>query len=94
MDAWRAWQVNWFTSGFRTMEARLSRDPETGAFCHGDAVTMADVTLASVTAVARVFRIEMDGIPTVRRIVERCEAMDAFARADPFKQVGAPAQAA
>lgn len=94
MDAWRAWQVNWFTAGFRAMEARLSRDAETGAFCHGDAVTMADVCLASVTAVARVFRIEVDGIPTVRRIVERCEAMDAFARADPFRQVGAPAQAA
>ena len=91
MDAWRAWQVHWFTAGLRTMEARLSADPRTGAFCHGDAPSMADICLASVTAVEKVFRIEVAEVPTVRRIVARCEALDAFARADPMRQAGAPA---
>ncbi len=88
--AWRAWQVNWFTRGFRAMEARLAGDPATGQFCHGDAPTMADICLASVIAVARVFKIEVAAIPTVDGIMARCEAIDAFARANPARQEGAP----
>ncbi len=92
MDAWRAWQMQWFGAGMRTLEKRLANDPETGAFCHGDAVTMADICVMSVNAVMRVFKIAFDDIPTVDRIVARCAALDAFANADPFKQPGAPAQ--
>jgi maleylacetoacetate isomerase len=88
--AWRAWQVNWFTRGFQTMEARLAGDPATGRFCHGDVPTMADICLASVIAVARVFKIEVAGVPTVNGIMARCEAIEAFARANPVRQQGAP----
>ncbi len=89
--AWRAWQVTWFTRGFQAMEARLAHDPATGAFCHGDTPTVADICLASVVAVRRVFKIEVPDIPTVDRITATCDALDAFARADPFRQAGAPA---
>jgi maleylacetoacetate isomerase len=88
--AWRGWQVTWFTRGFQAMEARLAHDPETGAFCHGDTPTMADICLASVVAVQRVFKVEVPGIPTVDRIMARCDALDAFARANPSRQPGAP----
>lgn len=88
--AWRAWQVQWFTTGLRAVEARLSADPATGQFCHGDAVTIADITLASILAVMRVFRIAVEDTPTVDRIVARCETIEAFAAADPRRQVGAP----
>jgi maleylacetoacetate isomerase len=88
--AWRAWQVNWFTRGFQAMEARLAGDPATGQFCHGDAPTVADICLASVVAVARVFKIEVARIPTVDGIMARCEAIEAFARANPMRQDGAP----
>jgi maleylacetoacetate isomerase len=88
--AWRAWQVNWFTRGFQAMEARLSNDPATGAFCHGDTPTLADICLASVTAVAKVFKVEVPDIPTVNRISARCAEIPAFAKAEPMAQVGAP----
>ena len=89
--AWRAWQINWFTTGLQAVEQRLASESQTGNFCHGDAPTMADICLASVIAVMRVFKIEVPGIPTVDGIVARCEALDAFAKAAPSRQVGAPA---
>lgn len=89
--AWRAWQVQWFSTGLQALEQRLANEDATGAFCHGDSVGIADITLASLLAVMRVFKIEVPGTPTVDRIVARCDAHPAFAQAAPLLQVGAPA---
>ena len=88
--AWRAWQTHWFSTGLRAVEQRLASDGRTGAFCHGDAVTVADIVLMSIVVVTRVFKIEVAGIPTIDRIAARCEALEAFAKADPMRQEGAP----
>jgi maleylacetoacetate isomerase/maleylpyruvate isomerase len=88
--AWRAWQQQWFGAGLQALEQRLAGEPGTGRFCHGDTPTLADVCLASVLVVARVFKIEVEGIPTVNRIMAECERLDAFIRADPRLQAGAP----
>ena len=89
-DAWRAWQIQWFGTGLRAIEQRLAGEPGTGRFCHGDSPTMADICLASIFAVTRVFKIDFDDIPTARRIVAECEKLEAFAAADPSRQAGAP----
>ncbi|CAN5267441.1 maleylacetoacetate isomerase [soil metagenome] len=88
--AWRAWQIHWFTTGLQAIEQRLSTEPETGVFCHGDTPTIADICLASIVVVMRVFKIEVTGIPTVMRIMAACEPLEAFAKADPRRQAGAP----
>ena len=89
--AWRAWQTHWFGTGLAAVERRLATEADSGAFCHGDSVGMADICLASIAAVMRVFKITVPGIPTVDRIVAACDAQEAFARADPSRQQGAPA---
>lgn len=91
--AWRGWQIQWFTTGLQAVERKLSAEAETGTFCHGDRVSVADICLASILVVMRVFKIEVPAIPTVTRIMAACEAEPAFAAADPRQQAGAPVAA-
>ncbi|MEA2741309.1 MAG: maleylpyruvate isomerase [Acetobacteraceae bacterium] len=89
--AWRAWQIQWFTTGLQALETRLATEAATGTYCHGNTVTIADILLMSIVAVMRVFRISVPDIPTIDRIVALCEPQEAFAKAAPSKQEGAPA---
>jgi len=89
-DALRAWRTTWFTRGLQAFEQRLATEAETGTFCHGDSITLADICLASIKVVLPVFKIEVPGTPIIDRIFAACEAQEAFAKAAPLRQVGAP----
>jgi maleylacetoacetate isomerase len=88
--AMRDWRITWIRRALSIIEAHLAGDPATGEFCHGGSVTFADICLASLGTVAKTFKFEITNVPTVTRILDRCEQLDAFARAHPSRQLGAP----
>ena len=88
--AWRAWQVQWFGTGLAAVEQRLASEAGTGTFCHGDTPTMADICVASIVVMLRIFKITIPDIPTIDRIMVACDAHPAFISAAPNRQVGAP----
>ena len=81
-----AWYRHWITLGLGAVEAILAKDPRTGRFCHGDTPTLADCCLLPQVFNARRFDCDLTAMPTVRRIAETCEALDALHRAAPAGQ--------
>lgn len=77
------WYRHWVESGLAALERQLAGHPSTGAFCHGDAPTLADCVLVPQIHNARRFECRLDHVPTVMRIFERCMALDAFAKTQP-----------
>jgi maleylacetoacetate isomerase len=86
------WLAHWSLKALEAIEGHLAKEKETGRFCHGDALTFADICLASqVIGATAYFKCDVSGVPTAMRIYDECMKNDAFSRFHPMKQPGAPA---
>ncbi len=85
-----AWCGTWIAAGFDAIEALLAADPSRGAFCFGDAPTLADVYLVPQVESARRFGVDLSRWPLISAVDAACAALPAFADAAPGRQPDAP----
>ena len=82
------WARHWLSWGLAAMEEAVASGA--GTFCHGDAVTLADLFLAPQLYGARRFGVDLSGCPTLLRVEASCRELEAFRRAEPDAQPDAP----
>ncbi len=80
------WFRHWVAETFGPIETRLSREPETGKFCHGDTPGLADICMVPQVFNNLRFEVDMTPYPTISRIHKACMELPAFADAAPMKQ--------
>lgn len=85
-DAVSEWFRHWVALGFEALEARLTSEAGTGAFCHGDTPTLADICLYAQALNNRRFEVDMAAYPFSNAIIGRCSDQPAFAAAEPARQ--------
>jgi maleylacetoacetate isomerase len=82
----QAWYNHWIATGFEALETILAGDPRTGDFCFGNQPGLADACLVPQVVNAGNFKLDLAPYPVIRRIFDRCMAMEAFATAHPSRQ--------
>ena len=87
------WIRHWFDRGTEAIEARLTEAGASGPYAHVERITLADLALVSHVIGARLFRADLGLAPRLVALADRCLVLEAFARAHPLAQPGAPAAA-
>lgn len=81
------WIRHWNDTASAAFEESIARDPRTGKFCIGDTPTIADICLVPhIASTIMLYKNDLSGLPTVKRIFENCMALDAFSTTHPLKQ--------
>ena len=87
------WARHWLDLGSEAIEAYLTGGDSTAdLYAYGNAITIADIALASHVVGVELFGANIRIAPTLKKITDRCFLNPAFSGAHPLKQSGAPCQ--
>jgi maleylacetoacetate isomerase len=81
-----AWSRHWIATGFKAMEVMLTDNAATGRYCHGETPGMADACMVPQVYNALRWKLPMEDYPTLWRIYQACNELDAFRLAAPEGQ--------
>jgi maleylacetoacetate isomerase len=84
-EAVKTWFNHWISLGFEAIEHMLE-SPQTGRFCHGDTVSLADICLIPQVVNAGNFALDLAAFPRIRAIHAAAMALPEFERALPKNQ--------
>jgi maleylacetoacetate isomerase len=85
-QAVQTWYNHWIKEGFEALEAVLRSSSETGAFCHGDAPSLADICLVPQVVNSQNFKLDLSPYPTIQQIYAEAVKLPAFEKAFPQNQ--------
>ncbi len=85
-----SWARYWYGHALTALETTLQEFAST--YCFGETVTMADVFLVPQIVTANRFNLDLSPFPTLKKIYDNCNKLEAFARAHPFRQPDTPAE--
>ena len=80
------WYHRWIADGFKAFETVIKNT--SGDFCFGDEPTLADICLVPQVYNAKRYEVDLGPFPTIRTINDRCQEIEAFAKAAPQHQPG------
>jgi maleylpyruvate isomerase len=82
------WVRHWLAFALGGLERAVAEGA--GRYCHGDAVTLADLFLAPQLYGARRFGVDLAPFPTLTRVEAALRQLEAFQQAEPDRQPDAP----
>lgn len=83
-DLKNEWNVHWIEGGLRIVEELLRRHG--GRYSYGDQISAADCLLVPQVFASKRFGVDVTKFPTIVRVAENCETLEAFKAAHPSKQ--------
>lgn len=84
----KQWIQHWIHLGFSALETQLTEQQlATTKFCFGNTPSLADVCLVPQFFSAQRFECDLTRFPTLKRIVDNCNELSAFANAYPVEPV-------
>lgn len=78
------WYQHWVKLGFAGLETLLVQ--ESGRYCFGDKLSLADVCLIPQVYNAKRFKVSLNDFPNIERIYDECNKLTAFIAAKPENQ--------
>lgn len=72
------WFCHWLETGLARLEFILAHQAQTGTYCFGEQITMADLVLVPLVMTTGQLDIDMRSFPHISRIVENCMELELF----------------